>query len=169
MSVKLTRTQENRLWNLRQLIKAAGGTNAAAEKLARSPSFLTGIAGPKPQRTIGDRIATHIETVFGLPPGSLDNDPPKESKTDDPFLAQISATLAMCNDNDKAFVLAMSEWIAARSANALPIAGKHGSTSLAFSAVEIEATVNGDPNKARTLPVTPQKSTSTSRRKKTEA
>lgn len=67
MSVKLTRIQENRLWNLRQLIKAAGGTNAAAEKLARSPSYLTGIAGPQPQRTIGDRIATHIETAVRPP------------------------------------------------------------------------------------------------------
>ena len=169
MSLKLSRTQENRLWNLRRLIKSAGGTNAAAaEKLERRPAYLTGIAGLHPQRTIGNKIAQHIESTFGLPPGALDNDPPQETKGPDPFLSQISATLAMCSDDDKAFVLAMAEWIAARAANALPIANRHGSTSLAFSAVDVEATVNGTPDTRHGLPVASTKSTSNSRRKKSE-
>ncbi|MFA7290929.1 MAG: hypothetical protein WC023_01650 [Rhodocyclaceae bacterium] len=108
--------QANRLWNLRQLVRAAGGINAAAEVLQRHNSYITSIAGPNPSRNIGDKMAQTIETAFGLPPGSLDKEPPAQSRGDDPYLSAIAATLANVADADKEFVLAFSEWIAGRSA-----------------------------------------------------
>ena len=41
-------TRQNRLWQMRRLVKLAGGANAAAEKLGRSPAYVTAIAGPNP-------------------------------------------------------------------------------------------------------------------------
>lgn len=105
---------EYRLWNFRQLVRNAGGTNGAAEILGVRPSYITAIAGPNPNRTIGDRMAAKIEATFGLEPGSLDQPPPVESKTEDPYLAEIVSTMANTTDEDKEFVLAMSHWIASR-------------------------------------------------------
>lgn len=166
MKINLSPVQEARLWNLRQLIKGSGGTNAAAEILDRSPAQLTGVAGPSPMRAIGDKLAQHIEKCFNLEPGSLDKPPPVETKTADPFLAQISSTLALCSDSDKAFVLAMSEWIAERSAKSSVI-GTPGSVSLAVEADQFSDSLNssqkgtnkyagmnksGSNRKTRTLP-----------------
>lgn len=107
--------QENRLWNFRQIINAAGGTNEAARIMDKHNSYITQIAGPKPQRNIGNRMATMIETAFGLPPGSLDAAPPKQASNEDEYIAQICATLANAPSADKEFVLAVAEWIVSRS------------------------------------------------------
>lgn len=70
--------RQNRLWQMRRLVKLAGGVNAAAEKLGRSPAYVTAIAGPNPQRNIGDKMAAVIEEAFGLQPGDLDQPPPEQ-------------------------------------------------------------------------------------------
>lgn len=108
------KVRENRLWNLRQIITAAGGTNEAARIMQKKNSYVTQIAGPNPQRNIGNRMPQSIEQAFGLAPGSLDADPPKQSRGDD-YLSRICATLANAPERDKEFVLAMSEWLAGRS------------------------------------------------------
>lgn len=107
--------QKNRLWNFRQIIRNVDGTNEAARLMGKKNSYITQIAGPNPKRNIGDRMATMIETAFGLPPGSLDTPPPKQSGNEDAYLSKICATLANAPDADKEFVLAMSEWIVGRS------------------------------------------------------
>lgn len=109
------RILKNRLWHLRQLVKSAGGNNAAASIIGVRPSYITAIAGPNPSRTVGDRMAAKIERCFGMEPGALDADPPKQSNDSDPHIAEIVSTMANCTVEDKEFVLAISQWIAARS------------------------------------------------------
>lgn len=108
-------SHQTRLWNFRNLVAAANGTNAAAEILGVRPSYITQIAGPKPMRTIGDRMASKIETKFGLAPGALDIEPPDESRNSDPFISEIVATMSHVTQADKEFILGMSEWIARRT------------------------------------------------------
>lgn len=117
-------TQKNRLWNLRRLVKISGGTNAAAKKIGRSPSYITALCGPTPQRGIGDRTAALIEDAFEMAPGTLDVDPPKEVKNSDPVIAEIAETLSYSKDEDKEFMLAMSQWLVSRSMNEKPRTGK---------------------------------------------
>jgi len=108
-------TQNNRLWNFRQIVSAAGGVNEAARIMGKKNSQITALSGPNPNRNIGDKIAARIETAFGLMPGSLDMPPPKESYATDRFLSRIAATLANASDADKEFVLHMSEWLVRRT------------------------------------------------------
>jgi len=110
------RIQENRLWHFRQLVKLAGGNNAAADILGVLPPYVSQLVGTnKQRRNIGDRTAAKIERCFGLASGSLDADPPKQADNDDLYLREIVSTLANASDNDKEFVLAMAQWIASRS------------------------------------------------------
>jgi hypothetical protein len=109
------RIQQNRLWNFRQVVKAAGGNNAAADILKVRSSYMTQIVGPNPKRSIGDRMAEKIEAKFGLPSGTLDRDIPKQSSNGDPFIAEIVATLSHVSPADKEFVLGMTQWIAKRT------------------------------------------------------
>lgn len=108
--------KENRLWNFRQIVKACGGTNAAASILGVRSSYMTQIVGPNPTRTIGDKMALKIEQKFGLPPDALDADVPKHAHGNDPFISEIIATLSHVSPADKEFVLGMSQWIARRTA-----------------------------------------------------
>lgn len=64
-------TSEHRLWHMRQLVRSVGGTNEAARITGKRNSYITQIAGPKPTRQIGDKLAAQIELAFGLPSGSL--------------------------------------------------------------------------------------------------
>jgi len=115
---------KNRLWNLRRLVKAVGGTNSLADTLGRSPAYITALCGPNPQRNIGDKTATHIENIFEMAPGTLDLDPPREVGNSDPILAEIAETLAYGQDQDKEFILAMSQWIVSRSLDSINKPGK---------------------------------------------
>lgn len=110
--------QQNRLWNFRQLVRTCGGVNEAARILSKKNSYITAIAGLTPVRAIGDKVAAQIEAGFGLAPGALDAPPPHQSRVNDQYLAQISSTLANASDDDKAFVLHMAQWLAARSIKA---------------------------------------------------
>lgn len=106
--------RENRLWNMRQIVRSCGGVNAAARILKRDNAYITAIAGPNPTRSIGDRITPVIEEAFGLQPGALDLPAPEETKRDDPLIGQICATLANASEADKEFVLHIAEWIVKR-------------------------------------------------------
>lgn len=128
------RILENRLWNFRQLVKAAKGNNAAAEILGVRGPYITQIAGPKPTRTIGDRMAARIESAFGLEPGALDMDPPAEANAQDPFIAEIVATLSHVDQADKEFVLGMTQWIARRSTESRSVSARAGKVSLSNEA-----------------------------------
>lgn len=105
---------ENRLWNFRQLIKRLG-VNEVARQMGKKNSYITAIGGPNPVRNIGSRIAQQIESTFGLTPGALDQPPPEQAKSEDRLLAAIAEVLSNATDDDKEFVLAMSEWIVKRS------------------------------------------------------
>ena len=133
--MKSTPVQENRRWHLRQIMRAVGGNNAVASMLnGVSTSYITIVAGPAPTRNIGDKTAAKIEAAFGLPPGALDLPPPKEPAGTDPYISEISATLANVDDTDKEFVLAIAQWVAARELSpAAPRAGKINLRNLASS------------------------------------
>lgn len=116
--------RQNRLWQMRRLVKLAGGVNAAAEKLGRSPAYVTAIAGPNPQRNIGDKMAAVIEEAFGLQPGDLDQPPPEQISNKDPLIDQIVGILSGTSDEDKEFVLSITDWVVRRSLNKGGSAGK---------------------------------------------
>ena len=127
--MKSSVVHENRRWHFRQIIRSVGGARAAAALLNDvSTSYITIVAGPTPTRNIGDKVAAKIEATFGLPPGSLDQPPPPETVDKDPYIAAISATLHATSDSDKEFVLAIAQWIAARSLS--PEAPRAGRISL---------------------------------------
>lgn len=133
--MKSTPVQENRRWHLRQIMRAVGGNNAVAALLnGVSTSYITIVAGPSPTRNIGDKTAAKIEAAFGLAPGALDLPPPKEPTGADPYISEISATLANVDDTDKEFVLAIAQWVAARALSpTAPRAGKIDLRNLANS------------------------------------
>lgn len=112
--------KRNRLWNFRQIIKTAGGTNEVARIMGKKNSYITAIAGPNPSRSIGNKMAQTIEQVFELGHGSLDLPPPKDAASEDEYIAHISATLANASETDKEFVLAVAQWIVGRSIKELP-------------------------------------------------
>lgn len=114
-----------RHWNLRAIIKACGGNNAAAAIMGTSPSNLSQYGRKNPGRNIADDFAANVEKAFGLPPGALDNPIPKEVgdaslreiNSRDKYLSQLIETLANASDDDKAFVLNTAQWIVHRSLN----------------------------------------------------
>ena len=69
----LERIYRLRLENLRKIIASMDGNKA---KLARAldctPAFLTHLAGDRPIRTIGEKLARDIETKLNLFSGWLD-------------------------------------------------------------------------------------------------
>ena len=133
--MKSTPVQENRRWHLRQIMRAVGGNNAVAALLnGVSTSYITIVAGPSPTRNIGDKVAAKIEAAFGLAPGALDLPPPEEPTGADPYISEISATLANVDDPDKEFVLAVAQWVASRALSpTAPRAGKLDLRNLASS------------------------------------
>jgi SOS-response transcriptional repressor LexA len=64
---------QTRLSNLRRLIETMGGPTALSQKLKyANGSYLAQLAGPKPTRTIGEKVARNIETSLGIPTNWLD-------------------------------------------------------------------------------------------------
>jgi hypothetical protein len=137
MSERITK---NRLENFRRIVRLAGGNNAAARMMGKGVSYgsyLSQIIGKNPTRNIGDDMATNIEKKFGLAPGELDNDPPKQT-SEDPFVTEIVATLSHLGPADKEFVLGMTEWIAKRSVDDKnSIANQPGKIDLVGEALQL--------------------------------
>ena len=107
--------KDNRLWQMRRLVKLCGGTNLAAELVLRSPAYVTAIAGPSPQRAIGDKSAAHIERSFGLRPGELDDPPPIQFSGENSLIDQVVEILAKASEKDKELVFNIANLIVGRS------------------------------------------------------
>ncbi len=60
--------------NLRRLARLEGGITDLSERLDRSQSQISHLIGHSPIKNIGDRLASHIETVFNKPRGWLDRE-----------------------------------------------------------------------------------------------
>lgn len=107
---------QNRIRNLREVMRALNGPNATAEKIGRHVSQLTDIAGPNPKRNIGDKLAGDLERELGLTPGALDQEPPVEVFNHDDLIAKTAAAMTLLSPDEKELVLYLAESISARSA-----------------------------------------------------
>lgn len=65
---------QNRYEHLRDIIERQGGQSAVAEKLEVSKQYINLIGSEKTTKTIGNKMARKIETTFGLPIGSIDQE-----------------------------------------------------------------------------------------------
>ena len=82
---------ENRLENLRRLIKKFDGPALLAAKLGyANASFLVQMAGPNPTRDISEKTARKIETSLNLPEGWLDAKSGEESPVTHVDAAKLS-------------------------------------------------------------------------------
>lgn len=63
---------QNRYAHLRDIIERHGGQSAVAEKLEVSKQYIGTVGSDNPRKNIGNRVARKIETVFGLPIGTID-------------------------------------------------------------------------------------------------
>lgn len=70
--------REARYINTRRLIAKYGGVSAFAEKIGKSQSQASQIAGENPIKGIGNKIAAEIEAAYGLCHGWLDRDHSQE-------------------------------------------------------------------------------------------
>jgi len=68
----LETTRRTRAANLAIAAEKAGGWEALGKLCAQSPDFLKNLAGPQPQRDIGEKLARRIEFDLGVPQGWLD-------------------------------------------------------------------------------------------------
>ena len=69
----LSNVYQNRYEHLRDIIERHGGQTAVAEKLEVTKQYLGTIGAEKPRKNIGHKMARKIETVFGMPIGTLDS------------------------------------------------------------------------------------------------
>lgn len=61
-----------RIANLRKCMESAGSWEELARWCAVQPSVLKMVAGPRPVRNMGEKLARSIESALGLEPGWLD-------------------------------------------------------------------------------------------------
>ena len=69
----LSNVYQHRYEHLREIIERHGGQSAVAEKLEVTKQYLGTIGAENPKKNIGHKMARKIETVFGLPIGTLDS------------------------------------------------------------------------------------------------
>lgn len=74
----VTNIYQNRYEYLRDIIARHGGQAAVAEKLGVTRQYMNLVGSDKQKKNIGNAMARKIETVFGLPIGTIDS--PMESK-----------------------------------------------------------------------------------------
>lgn len=63
---------QNRYAHLRDIIERHGGQTAVAEKIEVSKQYISTVGSDNPRKNIGNKVARKIETVFGLPIGTID-------------------------------------------------------------------------------------------------
>lgn len=83
-----------RYTNARRLVSQSGGITAFANKIDKSQSQASQIAGENPIKGIGDKVAKQIEQAFGLPVGWLDRSPESataENQNDVPLVSWVQA------------------------------------------------------------------------------
>jgi hypothetical protein len=76
----LVAREQNRLANVRQLIRKAGSIKAFAASVNAAPSTISQYAGPNPTRRITENMARGWEVSLGLREGELDR-PPRDKVT----------------------------------------------------------------------------------------
>lgn len=68
----LSNIYQNRYAHLRDIIERHGGQTAVAEKIEVSKQYISTVGSDNPRKNIGNKVARKIETVFGLPIGTID-------------------------------------------------------------------------------------------------
>lgn len=68
----LSNIYQNRYDHLRDIISRHGGQTAVAEKIEVSKQYISTVGSDKPRKNIGHKVARKIETIFGLPIGTID-------------------------------------------------------------------------------------------------
>lgn len=68
----LTNVYQNRYEHLRELIERHGGQQAVATKLEVTKQYINLVGSDKPGKNIGHKMARKIETIFGMPIGTID-------------------------------------------------------------------------------------------------
>ncbi|MBC5766069.1 hypothetical protein [Ramlibacter albus] len=76
VKLELNAREQNRLANVRRLIKTAGSIKAFAAKVGAALSTVSQYAGPNPRRRITENMARGWEEALGLREGELDAPPP---------------------------------------------------------------------------------------------
>lgn len=90
----MSKTNPQRLENLRHLIDEAGGSSNLAKKLGYSnASFLVQMAGPNPMRSITEKTARKFEEQLGLSSGWLDMPHGDQSESKQPVLHEPVASV----------------------------------------------------------------------------
>jgi hypothetical protein len=72
LKLELNAREQNRLANVRRLIKKAGTIKAFAAGVGAATSTVSQYAGPNPRRRITENMARGWEEALGLPEGELD-------------------------------------------------------------------------------------------------
>ena len=80
MKLELNAREQNRLANVRRLIKKAGTITAFAARVGAAISTVSQYAGPNPRRRITENMARGWEEALGLREGELDA-PPEDKLT----------------------------------------------------------------------------------------
>ena len=80
--------------NARRLVSLSGGITAFANKIDKSQSQASQIAGENPIKGIGDKVAKQIEQAFDLPVGWMDRSPETvitKSQNEVPLVSWVQA------------------------------------------------------------------------------
>lgn len=80
--------------NARRLVSQSGGITAFANRIDKSQSQASQIAGENPIKGIGDKVAKQIEQAFGLPVGWMDRLPDAgaaEDRNEVPLVSWVQA------------------------------------------------------------------------------
>lgn len=72
---------DRRRETLKAIVEKRGGVSKVAKQLGYSnPSFMSQMIGPNPTREITEKSARKFEDKLGLPPGTLDGEPPAQAE-----------------------------------------------------------------------------------------
>lgn len=87
----LTNVYQNRYEHLRDIIERHGGQQAVATKLDVTKQYISLVGSDKPGKNVGHKMARKIETVFGLPIGTIDM--PMASRTTEQTAETVNVPL----------------------------------------------------------------------------
>lgn len=99
-----------RYWNFRGIVESCSNA-IAADMLKKKTSYITAIAGPNPNRAIGDDVALLIETTFHLGVGGLDAKPDRRVSNDDPKIGELARMMSVANELDKDLLLRIAKQV----------------------------------------------------------
>lgn len=127
----------NRYWNFRGIVETSKN-NKVADMLGKTAPYVSAIAGPKPNRAIGDEIAGQIERAFHLPPGSLDAKPDRRTTNEDPLIGEVARIMSVSTDMDRQLILSVVKAICGHSASIIAHLNSSPAGSRTVSGSEIK-------------------------------